>query len=343
MTPPISRRRLIATAAAASLVTGFGTRRALAQTLPVPPVPPQLPPTFVQRTIAVNDNGTILQRSFLIPLPLVIGPAMPAVIVFHGGGQTADAMIQHWESLIPLYNLVIVCPQGLVDPLTNQTRWSSARAGDVSVPTVDLAFVDGLLSYLSTTGRVDMQRVYAAGFSSGGAMTWQLTYVNAFVNRFRGYAPVSHCPTSAMLALSEVPARTTPKPLAFYMGTADPNWNREYNGQPEPSPPNTVIQWLSRNRTLSADAPVVYECTAEQPIDPFLVEQQYRPNGAVAGSQAVLFGTGVNAGHCWAGTGSDPSGRGLVIRDIDWSKRVVAFWNTYAGMGLPSSPAWQRC
>jgi hypothetical protein len=70
------------------------------------------------------------------------------------------------------------------------------------------------------------------------------------------------------------------------MGTADPNWNFELNGQQEPSPPNTVIQWLVRNYTLAADPPVMYACTVEQPIDPFLVEQQYRPNPAGGGHVA---------------------------------------------------------
>jgi poly(3-hydroxybutyrate) depolymerase len=285
----------------------------------------------------------VRQRSFLVHLPLVIGPPMPAVIVFHGGGQNAEDMIKHWVSHNPSYDMVIVCPQALVDPLDNLTHWYAARPGDVTVPTVDLAFVNGLLNWLAATGRVDMQRVYASGFSNGAAMTWQLSHLNAFVNRFRGFAPVSFTPSSAQLLLSDAAARNTPKPVAFYMGTADPHWASEFNGVAEPSPPNTVIQWLTRNRTLPADPPVLYSCTVEQPIDPFVVEQLYRPNPAVANSTAFLYGTGVNGGHCWPGTGNDPSGRGLVVRDIDWTKRVVSFWNTYAGMGLPSSPAWQRC
>jgi poly(3-hydroxybutyrate) depolymerase len=84
---------------------------------------------------------------------------MPAVIVFHGGGQDASDLLQHWASLIPAYDLVIVCPQALVDPADGVTHWYTARPGNTTIPTTDLAFVDALLGWLAATGRVDMQRV----------------------------------------------------------------------------------------------------------------------------------------------------------------------------------------
>ena len=148
----MSRRRLLASVAATSVVTALSSSRVAAQVGGVPTVPPQLPPTFVNRAIAVNDNGSVLQRSFLVHLPLVLGPPMPAVIVFHGGGQNAGDMIQHWQSLIPTYDMVIVCPQGLVDPVDNKPHWYTARPGDVSVPTTDLAFVNALLDWLAAPG-----------------------------------------------------------------------------------------------------------------------------------------------------------------------------------------------
>jgi len=337
-----TRRQLLGTTAAALSMLPLATSVS-AQVLPVPTPGPQQYSGFAEHTIVVSDGGTVLQRSFLAHVPLVVGRLVPAVIVFHGGGQTADDMIQHWESLLPTYQIAIVCPQSLIDPSLNATRWRHAQAGDAAVPTVDLAFVTALLDWLASTGKIDMQRVYAAGFSNGGGMTWQLTQLNAFVNRFRGFAPVAHVLNAGQIALSEAPARTTPKPVAYTVGTADSVWGTAQTTAHEPLPPDVVRYWILRNRTLSADPPVVYSCTVEQPVDPFGVEQLYRPNPIVTGSQALLWMTGVNAGHHWPGTGHDPSGRGLVIRDVDWTKRVVAFWNTYAGMGLPSSPAFRNC
>jgi polyhydroxybutyrate depolymerase len=340
----LSRRELqIGASATVAVAAVYGGREAAAQSLPVPSPTPRPLPAFVRHSIPVSDGGATLQRSFLAHVPLAIGP-MPAVIVFHGGGQDASAMVQHWEALIPDTTFAIVCPQALVDPLENKTRWQFARPGDVSVPTTDLAFVAALLAWLQTNGRIDMQRIYAAGFSSGAGMTWQLTQLNQFVQRFRGFAPVSHRLNSAQLQLSDVPARTTPKPVAFTMGTAEPNWSGYDNtGGSEPTPPDNVRYWLQRNRALPADAPQLYRCNVEQPVDVFGVEQLYRPDPAVASSAALLWMTSVNGGHCWPLTGHDPSGRGLVNRDVNWTKRVVAFWNTYAGMGLPSVPDWRLC
>jgi hypothetical protein len=94
---------------------------------------------------------------------------------------------------------------------------------------------------------------------------------------------------------------------------------------------------------------VVYSCgvgtgpNPEPRVDPFAVEQLYRPDPGVAGSAAICFMTLPNSSHEWPLTGTDPTGRRLVSHDVDWTKRVVSFWNTFAGMGLPASPAWRMC
>jgi poly(3-hydroxybutyrate) depolymerase len=343
----VTRRRMLVGTVGALAVTSFaaslgGIRHASAQTLPAPQPTPRPLSAFISHTLPVTDAGTTRQRSLLAHLPLTSSP-VPAVIVFHGGGQEASDMVPHWESMIALTNFAIVCPEALLDPIGNKTRWQHAKPGDVSVPTVDLAFVDAMLDWLQASGKVDMQRVYASGFSNGAGMTWQLTQLNGFVHRFRGFAPVSHRLNSAQMLLSDAAARTTPKPVAFTMGTAEPNWGGADEGQHEPAPPDVVRYWMGRNYTLTSDPPVVYSCTVEQPVDPFGVEQLYRPDANVAHSQALLWMTSVNGGHCWPLTGHDPSGRGLVLRDVNWTKRVVAFWNTYAGMGLPSVPDWRLC
>jgi polyhydroxybutyrate depolymerase len=340
----LSRRELLVGAAAAAAVAAVnGGREAAAQSLPVPLPTPRPLPSFLPHSIEVRDAGSTLQRSFLAHVPFTSGP-VPAVLVFHGGGQDAIDMVQHWEALIPDTNFAIVCPQALVDPVENKTRWQYVRPGDVAVPTTDLAFVAALLTWLQATGKIDTQRIYAAGFSSGAGMTWQLTQLNFFVNRFRGFAPVSHRLNSAQLQLSDVAARTLPKPVAFTMGTAEPSWaGQDTTGGSEPTPPDNIRYWIQRNRTLAADSPTLYSCAVEQPVDVFGVEQLYRPDPQVAGSTALLWLTSVNGGHCWPLTGHDPSGRGLVNRDVNWTKRVVDFWNTYAGMGLPSVPDWHVC
>jgi poly(3-hydroxybutyrate) depolymerase len=214
---PVSRRGLLigaaAAAATATMVGGLFPSITAAQI--APPVPPVLAPAFLPYTIPVTDAGVTLDRTFLAHIPLTLPlqqGLLPAVIVFHGGGQDGSRMVQHWDSMVGQF--VMVCPNARFDPLAGETRWQVPRVGDLTIPTVDLAFVEALLAWLAATGRVDMQRVYASGFSSGAAMTWQLTVLNRSVNRFRGFAPVSHVVNTTQVALGDAAAMNTPKPLA---------------------------------------------------------------------------------------------------------------------------------
>lgn len=326
---------------------------------PFPPVP--LPaPQFSSQSISVTDGGQTLTRQFLIHVPLrpiAQRTPMPAVIAFHGANQIAKDMALHWKSVIDHHEMVVVCPQGTTDATTNRTHWIDAGEGDTSVPTTDLAFVAALLDWLESTGDVDMDRVYASGFSNGAGMTWQLAMLNDFVKRFKGYAPVSsHGTQRAKLRLGDKAALETPKPLIYTHGTADDNWSTVAGGEQQMLPPDVVARWVARNHARHAGAPTVYFCPPAgnlpatddserlyRPIHPTAIEQIYLPDPNISHSKAVCFITILNGAHSWPLTGSDGSGRGLVCRDIDLTKRIIAFWNTYAGMGLPAPPNWRQC
>src|SRR3712207_1410420 len=288
-------------------------------------------PGFSARTITVTDAGRTLRRSFLIHVPLDAPRGVaPAVIAFHGGGQTAEDMVLHWKSIVSMgLGVVVVCPQALVDPDVDGTRWEIATPGAQAWPTTDLAFIDALLTSLVAREGVDPQRVYATGFSSGAGMTWQLSLHGDFVDRFRGFAPVSQALNSAMLALADADVWTIPKPLCYIHGTADDNWVRVHDGVLEPMPPDVVTAWLRRNYCLPAGPVRVYSCPAALPPDPtigvFGVEQLYAPDPDAPASAAVCSITTVNAGHCYPLTGREP--RGLVCRDFNASARMVSFWN----------------
>src|SRR5438552_1012319 len=86
-------------------------------------------PLFSRQSIAVTDAGQTLQREFLIRVPLLFPKVtMPAVIAFHGGGQMANKMVEHWIS-VANQDIVIVCPEALVDPVVHKTLWDVPRPG----------------------------------------------------------------------------------------------------------------------------------------------------------------------------------------------------------------------
>jgi poly(3-hydroxybutyrate) depolymerase len=338
------RRQLLAggaAVAASAVLSGLSAPAATAQVAPPPPGVPIWP----LQTVSVTDNGTTRNRTFVAHIPAGTG-LLPAVVAYHGAGQDGLAMSQHWDSVRDL--CVIVCPNGLVGPVTGTTEWEFARPGSTTVPTQDISFTEAILNWLAATGRVDMERVYAAGFSSGASFTWQLTFLNRTVNLFRGYAPVSYVPNTWMVGLRDAAAGSTPKPLAFAMGTADYNWSLVPLGVQQPTPPEVIASWITRNNALAPNPPVVYSCgrgsgaTQEPLVDPFAVEQLYPPDPS-RNSAAISYLTVVNGQHDWPLTGIDPTGQRLVTHDIDWTKRLLSFWTTYADMRLSTPPAWTRC
>ena len=302
---------------------------------------------FTEETIDVEDAGVIQQRSFLIHMPTNPGlTQMPAVIAFHGGGQDADAMAAHWVFVGDAdLEVVVVCPQALVDPTVNETRWEIPTPNSPALPTIDLSFVDALLQYLTDTGAIDPDQVYATGFSNGAGMTSVLALHDDYVNRFRGFAPVSQAANSAMLALAGPVALATSRPLCYIHGTADPNWSQVYNNVQEPMPHDMVSDWLERNHSLPAESVVVYNCPSVEPTDPtigvFAVEQLYPEDPNVADSAAVCRIVVINGAHAYPLTGRQPAG--LVSRDFNASARILEFWSSHAGLVTTSLTNWRQC
>ena len=144
-TRPLNRRQLLVGGAAVATAAFFSNGIATAQT-----VPPQPAPAFTLQNVSVTDNGVTLNRTFLEHIPIAPGQLLPAVIVYHGGGQNAADMVQHWQSVMDL--CVVVCPNALVNPAAGLTQWEFAGPGAAAVPTVDLRFTEAILDWLRATG-----------------------------------------------------------------------------------------------------------------------------------------------------------------------------------------------
>jgi polyhydroxybutyrate depolymerase len=88
-------------------------------------------------------------------------------MVLHGAtGNAARVEFRyHWDVLSDRDGFFVVYPQGMSD------QWNANLApNNVN----DLQFLSGLLEQLTRTLPIDPHRVYVAGMSNGGAMTYQL-------------------------------------------------------------------------------------------------------------------------------------------------------------------------
>ncbi len=139
-------------------------------------------------TQAVLSGG--LQRTYRVHLPAgyQAGREYPLVMSFHGHGSNAAEQERRtgFSQLADQQGFIAVYPQGLVGS-DHLTGWATGPKQDPQVD--DVRFVSDLLGALETSFCVDPQRLYASGFSNGGAMTNLLAC--DLTNRFAAFAPVS--------------------------------------------------------------------------------------------------------------------------------------------------------
>jgi polyhydroxybutyrate depolymerase len=105
-----------------------------------------------------------LTRGYILHRPPSVSGALPLVLAFHGGGDTAADMepLTRFDELADREGFLVVYPQGL------DNRWADARDGATPTNDDDVGFVRALLDDLKRLIAYDPNRVYATGVSIGG-------------------------------------------------------------------------------------------------------------------------------------------------------------------------------
>lgn len=118
-------------------------------------------------TITVINNGSPMQRSFLLHLPssYVAGTLYPLVLVFHGGGGTPSNMESrtNFSSCADTNNFIVVYPEGIGG------HWND-NSGIWNTTINDVEFVRQLLTRLQAQFNINSKNIYACGFSDGADM-----------------------------------------------------------------------------------------------------------------------------------------------------------------------------
>jgi polyhydroxybutyrate depolymerase len=152
-------------------------------------------------------------------LPLASGSesrGAPLVLVFHGhGGTSLNAartfdIHTHWPEAVVIYPQGLNTPGLKTDPQGQRPGWQHTP-GDQNDR--DLKFVDAMLDWARTRFTIDPARVFAAGHSNGGSMTYTLWRARA--GTFAAFAPSSSIFQRAVIA------GATPKPAFIVAGEKD--------------------------------------------------------------------------------------------------------------------------
>ncbi len=274
------------------------------------------------------------------PLALI-----PAIIVFHGGGQDIDVIARNWgvspsgPPPAPLDNYLLAFPES--DPRMT-SEWVHFQTGDTGFPTFDLEFVRDLITELTTrtyaTGgavggvSANPEMIYVAGFSNGGGMVWQLLNSDLSTS-LRGFAAVGKAldPEKVTHYNNTFPAGTAPAaaPVFYLQGTADrgfrPPFSQDERQLDETLPFFTLRQMLTRNglTPTTATATLIPGSTGVTEV----VLQLF-----TGGNEAYLHGTVINGGHNWptpTTVGNPP-----VAHHFNATDAIVDFWHNYAGLPI---------
>lgn len=132
----------------------------------------------------IRANGK--DREYLLRLPAGYDPLRPLPLVFIFHGATSDGA--HFEAkradlgaaMGP--HAVLVYPTALVDPGRGWTTWTRDREDDA-------VFFDTLLAEVTGEACVDLDRVFATGFSAGGSFAAWLGCKRG--DRLRAIAPIA--------------------------------------------------------------------------------------------------------------------------------------------------------
>jgi polyhydroxybutyrate depolymerase len=181
--------------------------------------------------VALTRTGTTGgQRRFLLHVPDAPRPrpGWPLVLVFHGGGGSAEATRQDtaFDALADDEHFVVAFGEATrPDPDAppafgdNPQTWNDGSGresiGAVARNEDDIGYVFAMLEEIGRLLPIDRGRVYATGFSNGAGMTFQLA--RAAPGRFAAVAPVAGSDfAEQVMPLAEPPS------LLYITGTADP-------------------------------------------------------------------------------------------------------------------------
>lgn len=267
---------------------------------------------------------------------------VPTIVVFHGGGQDAATIALRWGIDPPNPVPAALAGYLLVFPEADRRlgdEWVHLQSGDSGFPTHDLDFVDALLAELTTrsfaTGSVTVPEVsadpefcYAAGFSNGGGMVWQLMNSD-LVSRFRGFAAVGKAldPEKAEQYRKHLGSPPGAVPVMYVHGTADRSYRPPSTLLETPldvTLPAFTVQEMADRNGFDLGAPATTRLVPGSTNLTEVVRQLFQ------GAEAFAMATVIHGGHNWpmATTRGNPP----VAAHFDATEAIVDFWHRYAAL-----------
>ena len=193
-------------------------------------------------TQSIVHDGVNREYVLYIPNSYDGTSSVPLMLNFHGFGGSASDYIQEADmrSLAEAETFILIYPQG--SSLDGFPHWNACPLGGENKSDADdFGFIEAIINEISSQYNLDMERIYAAGYSNGGMMAYGLA--NYKSDLVAAVASVSG------VMLECIGSTSHPMPVLHLHGTSD--GVLPYNGSGYwSSVQNTLDYWINFNNTI---------------------------------------------------------------------------------------------
>lgn len=179
-------------------------------------------------------NHYQIDRRFYLYVPNNYSANVPIPILFnfHGGGGDPISYMNYtsdMRGLAEANNFILIYPEAIADPNTGSISWIDKATN--GAPRDETLFIESIINSVSSNYSVDLDRIYACGYSEGGIFSYELAC--RLNNYIAGIASVS----GSMLTESERSnlgfsncSPQHPTAIMLIPGTNDSNAHSLYQG-----------------------------------------------------------------------------------------------------------------
>ena len=247
-----------------------------------------LPQQLINENIFYDGNN----REYIIYIPQSYSPSIssPILFAFHGGdGYAIDFMNYEADlrSISDTAGFILVYPQALEDPNDgNSTNWLHKEPTNHK----DIFFIETLIDTISSEYNIDLNRIYACGYSLGGMFSYELAC--QLNHKIAAIASVAGAAFYGAFANCNI---THPTAVLTINGTLD--GTHPYNGLPNVyfSIPDINNFWINNNNTDVT--PIITQIPNSNVSDGSTVERYswQNGNGCVSIEELKI----INGDHDW--------------------------------------------
>jgi polyhydroxybutyrate depolymerase len=254
------------------------------------------------------------QRNYVVYLPNNYTDTidLPMVIYLHSYGWTAMQGMRYTllHQVADTSNFIVVYPSAI-------NNWNSGIGDNPDWPTSDVndvGFINAMIDTLNNHYSIDLERIYACGFSNGGFMSYKLAC--QLSHRIAAIASVS----GVMSSGTAVNCNSLHKiPVLHIHGTADNLVGNEVSGWY--SVDQTLSYWTDFNDCVQVDTVLLPDLDKTDGCRVTKISYS-----SCSDESNVIFYKVINGGHSWPSATADYSWAGAKTNDINAS---VEIWNFF--------------